>query len=391
MHFLKFAAYTPGLILSFFFSPLLFGEYQLNSSSFWLTYAAYNFSFGIAFAFIAIRGIRTEKSTMLKKQKQRVMLVFLPLLCYWLISVFVPRLIDVFYPSDLQSNIFELWQANIFLTLICIFIFIVIAFKDGFMGLRLVSQRYDWNANMDLINISAEYTNHMFKQQAATMELCINQLKEHYISSDSGQEVLERLDILSRSISTLKSFADRIKRHSQIIQLAEEPCKITGLLANATPPAKDSGISIHIEIPENLFLICDRVHMTEVFANIITNAIEAIPKNGIIEISGVYEKSKYRLMFTDNGEGIDSDKLNEIFKPHFNTKKSTEKNFGLGLYYCKNVITEHGGSIFVESIRGKGTTVIITFSSKRVSMSSESGGIMVPKTLNSTEAERKNG
>ena len=375
MQLLKFAMYIPGLVLSFLFTPLLFGEYHNNKPSFWITYAVYNFCFVIACAVIAIIGFRIGNNTKSKKQKQRVALIFLPLLCYWLISIFVPRLINIFHPLDLNIKIFDIWQANVFLMLIAVIVFIALAFKDGFMGLKLVSQRYNWNDKMALINMSTEYTNHMFKQQVATMELCIKQLKDHYISSDGGEEIIERLNILSRSISTLKIFIDRIKRHSQIIQLSEESCRIVDLLADAVSPIKESGISIRIDIPDTLFLVCDKTHMTEVFTNIIINSSEAIHANGVIEITGAYEKSKYRLMFKDNGDGIDSDILNDVFRPHFSTKKSTEKNFGLGLYYCKNVITAHSGSIIARSIKSEGTTIIITFFSKRVAMGNKSGGI----------------
>jgi signal transduction histidine kinase len=205
------------------------------------------------------------------------------------------------------------------------------------------------------------------------MELCVKQLEERYLSSDSGEEVIIRLNILSQSILTLKDFVDRIKRHSQIIHLTEKPCKVTDLLTDAASIKKLSGISIRIEIPDDLFLVCDKVHITEVFTNIITNAIEAIRENGIIEITGVYEKSKYRLMIKDNGEGIDPRILNDVFNPHFSTKKSMEKNYGLGLYYCKNVMAAHGGSILAKSVKGKETTIILTFSSKRVAIGSQSG------------------
>ena len=358
----KFATYIPAVVISLFFVPINCGEYQLHRP-FWVAYAIYNFCFGIAVAFMAVRGARKEKNSLAKKQKQRVALVFLPPLFYWLISLFIPRLM---LPLDSQNILFDLYKANIIILLISVIVFIAFAFKDGFMGLKLVTHRYNWNDTMDLINMSAEYTNHMFKQQVATMELCIKQLNERFISSDSSDLVVDRLGILSRSILTLKNFIDRIKRHSQIIYISETPCKLTDLLADAVLATKSSGISISIDIPVDLIIICDKVHMTEVFTNIITNAIEAANDNGIIEITGAYEKSKYQLMFKDNGAGIDSAILDDVFKPHFSTKKSKEKNFGLGLYYCKNVITAHGGSILAKSILGQETTIIITFSSKRV-------------------------
>ena len=365
IHLMRIAMYIPGLIILLFFSPLMFIEYRdTNNPAFWIVYTVYNYSFGIAYAIIAVRGFRAEKNIKLRKQKQRVALLFLPLLCFWLISIFIPRLISINHHVD--NTAYDLWQLNLVLMLLVVITFLVYAFKDGFMGLRIVTQRYNWNDKMDLINMSATYTNHMFKQQVSTMELCINQLKEHYITADEGQEVVERLNILSRSILTLKNFVDRINRHSQIIQLTEEPCRITDLLADAVAPLKESGLLIRIDIADTLFLICDKVHMTEVFTNILINSSEAIQENGMIEITAVFEKSTLRLMFKDNGEGIDPYILNDVFKPHFSTKKSKEKNYGLGLYYCKNVITAHNGRILAESIEGKETTIIIAFPSKRV-------------------------
>jgi signal transduction histidine kinase len=108
--------------------------------------------------------------------------------------------------------------------------------------------------------------------------------------------------------------------------------------------------------------------MTEVFSNILINAAESMRTKGTIEITGAYEKSAYRLSFKDNGSGMDDDALKKIFEPYF-TMKSTEKNFGLGLTYCKNVIEKHGGGIKAKSSRGSGTTIIILFPLKRVSES----------------------
>ena len=350
-----------GLCLSLVYTPLNYGIYQESSQVFWLAFGLYNSGMGIVVTALMSHGIQRERNPKLKKQKRQVALVVTPPLYYWLISVFIIRILNL-------SAYFELWQLNVFIMLLCVIIFIYSAFRDGFMGLKLISQNYDWNTSVNLMNASTEYANHMIKQQTSTMELCIDQLKSHYISPESSREVRERLDILSRSISALTDYTNRTRRHSQIILLTEETCRIADMLADIISVTRMNhpGISIVNSIGENVFLHCDRVHMTEVFANIVTNAVEAIGDEGLIEITGLREKSKLRLRFRDSGEGIDGDIMKEIFKPHFSTKKSKEKNFGLGLYYCMNVVTKHGGSISAQSEQGRGTTMTVTLPAKRI-------------------------
>lgn len=369
MSWLKRILFLPALIITFFFTPLHFREYQLNSHPFWLTYTIYNFCLGAIVSYLLARGIHTEAPGKPKRQKKQVAIVLLPPLYYWLISIFIPHLFQI-------TNFFNFWQTNVFLMLICFAIFMIMAFRDGFMGLKLSRQTYDWDTNMSLINTSAEYTSHMLKNQTSKMELCIEQLKAHYLSPDANEEVAEELAILSRSITFMRDYIDKFKNHSQIIDLYDEPCRITDLLTDAISGSliENTGIEIRLEVGENDILVCDKSHMTEVLSNVIKNAAEAISGSGMIEIIGTRDKSSYHLWIKDDGAGIDSHMLKKIFTPYFTTK-STEKNFGLGLAYCKNVVTKHGGSIAAQSKCGKGTSIIITFPAKRLAVSSTPGHV----------------
>ena len=359
---LKALIYLPGLLLSFIFHPWRFHEYQLSSLPFWITYSVYNLCFVIAYACFMIAGVRNEKHGRAKTQKRLVGMVVLPPILYWYITVFPTHTLQL-------HNLLKLWQGNVFILFICIVVYIFMAFKEGFMGLRLTGETYQWNSDMDIISKGAEYTSHMLKNQTSKMELCIEQLKLQ-LASNGHEEPPEELAILSRSINTLKNYVDKIKRHSQNIHLLEEPYRLMELLADAMPfsLSVNTEITVHIGIPENVFWVCDKGHMTELFSNIITNAVEAIRESGTIEISGAYEKNFYLLNISDTGVGMDDDTLKKIFIPYFTTK-STEKNFGLGLAYCKNVITKHGGHISVNSAPGKGTTILIAIPSKRVAAS----------------------
>lgn len=93
--------------------------------------------------------------------------------------------------------------------------------------------------------------------------------------------------------------------------------------------------------------------------NIILNAIQAVKESGKIGIKTFAENDCIKIKISDNGPGIPEDIKLRIFDPFFTTKPVGEGT-GLGLSISAGIISEHGGSIDVESVEGKGTTFIIT-------------------------------
>ena len=364
---IKAAIFIPAAVLSFVYAPIHFRTYQLGDPMFWTVYSAYNLGLGIAVIGLILKGIRIEKSAEMKRQKVLFSVIVLPASIYALISIFVVHSLGL-------ERWFKAWQWNVVIVCINLVIFVVMAFKNGFLGLKLSAQIYDWDSNMDLIGKGADYTNHMLKNQTSKMELCIEQLKQQFAAGDD-QELPEEIAILSRSISALKYYIDRMKRHSQTIRLLEEPCSLAEMLEEAMPAslAGNNRITVLDRVGKHVFWVCDRIHMTEVFTNILTNAAEAIRGSGSVAISGTFEKSHYLLRITDTGAGMNDDELRNMFAPYFTTK-STEKNFGLGLSYCKNVLAKHGGGLSAESKPGEGTAVTVAFPAKRVAISGDKGG-----------------
>ena len=74
----------------------------------------------------------------------------------------------------------------------------------------------------------------------------------------------------------------------------------------------------------------------------------------------VPHQHKAVLSVSDNGCGMSADEKKHIFEP-YHTTKGNGQNFGLGLYYCYNVMNSHNGSIQVESLPGKGSTFFLLF------------------------------
>jgi PAS domain S-box-containing protein len=117
-------------------------------------------------------------------------------------------------------------------------------------------------------------------------------------------------------------------------------------------------------------VLADRQQLRQVFLNLLTNALDAMPGGGTLTLRvhavGPPGRSanKVVLEVTDTGVGIAPEHLPRVTEPFFSTKE--EKGTGLGLAICKRIVEEHGGTLVVESAIGKGTTV-------RVELPSESG------------------
>ena len=111
--------------------------------------------------------------------------------------------------------------------------------------------------------------------------------------------------------------------------------------------------------PHPFTLEADPVQLRQVLVNIVQNARDACPDDGLIEVKGRIDEAtrKCRIEIGDNGSGMDQDQVQRIFEPLYTTKA---KGTGLGLSICRQIIEEHhGGSIAVTSTPGEGARFII--------------------------------
>lgn len=101
-------------------------------------------------------------------------------------------------------------------------------------------------------------------------------------------------------------------------------------------------------------LPCAPSQVNQVFLNILNNAAQAIDGNGIIRVATKSDGDFVQISIRDNGCGMDEQTRAHIFEPFFTTK-AVGSGTGLGLSIVFRIIEDHGGSIDVESVPGKGT------------------------------------
>jgi len=111
----------------------------------------------------------------------------------------------------------------------------------------------------------------------------------------------------------------------------------------------------------------DKFMLETILRNLLSNAIKFTNKNGKVEISVSEKETNVEISVEDNGIGIPEEQIPKLFKidSHFKSHGTdNETGSGLGLILCKEFIEKHGGKIWAESVKGKGSCFRFTLPRK---------------------------
>ena len=106
----------------------------------------------------------------------------------------------------------------------------------------------------------------------------------------------------------------------------------------------------------------DKDRMEQVFMNLLSNAIKYTELGGRIDVDLSLKDEEIRITVKDNGIGIPKEDVSRVFERFFRVDKARSGGMGgtgLGLAITKQIVEEHEGKIIIDSIEGKGTTVVI--------------------------------
>ena len=117
----------------------------------------------------------------------------------------------------------------------------------------------------------------------------------------------------------------------------------------------------HIDCPSNITVSADEFHIKNLLATVIDNAVK-YAEEPVVNVSVSDENGNVTIDVEDNGCGIAKEHLSHIFEKFYRVPTGdihTVRGYGLGLYYAKQVVQLHKGTISIRSSVGKGTTVTI--------------------------------
>ncbi len=242
------------------------------------------------------------------------------------------------------------------------FLFLVaVTFYRGLFGSRISQgERRELRYSYRMITGGMEQVIKLYRDRTNELLRLTEQARQLQVHHED-QVVLELMD---KEATRMFELTDRIEHKLSIHTYEPTTAFVIDFLEGSLSPFKrqleQRGIKLDVRCDGQQQVILDVIHMQELMANLIRNAIEAMPKGGALTLEcKVYEDWAW-FKVSDTGFGIAKRSQSRIFDPFYSTKR-TESNFGLGLFYCHIVAQEHGGRIAVSSNRGSGTvfTVVI--------------------------------
>ena len=141
-----------------------------------------------------------------------------------------------------------------------------------------------------------------------------------------------------------------------------------------TDKARKEKKTIHYSEPESLCVVYgDKNRLRQVFINVIDNAMKYTDPGGSVDISVEKNDDTLSIIVADTGIGISAADLPKV-KAKFYKANSTRRGSGIGLAVADEIISMHGGTLDIDSVLGKGTTVTITLPLKQMNERSDPDG-----------------
>jgi PAS domain S-box-containing protein len=255
-------------------------------------------------------------------------------------------------------------------------------------AIRDVSERKKAEAEIKKLNAQLEEALRRSERLAATGRL----------SASLAHEINNPLSSLTDILFVLNSQECLTDDAKMLLQSAKkEVDRLTSIAKETLAPHRTSGEKVRISASQLVDTSLESFHrqveqgkvqiqrhydtnatievipgeLRQVFTNLISNAIDAMPQGGSLSLEVFADGQDVKLIFSDTGSGITPEKLNEIFEPFVTTKG--EKGLGIGLWISRNIVEKLGGSIHVRSTTaevGHGTSFTISLPAAQTARSS---------------------
>lgn len=243
---------------------------------------------------------------------------------------------------------------------------IVIAYSSAIT--QLFRQRQISQIKTDFINNMT----HEFKTPIATINLALDSLKHPKINSDPDK-VANYLRMIREENKRMHAQVENVLRISKLekndLDIEKEPHDLNDVLEDSISHImlilEQRGGELHTHFGALRTLVnANESHLSNVFVNVLENAIKYTDEMEapVIDVYTENIKDKIVIKVRDQGIGMSKAAQRKIFQKFFREHTGdihNVKGHGLGLAYASRIIEDHGGEIYVESVKGQGSTFII--------------------------------
>jgi signal transduction histidine kinase len=269
-------------------------------------------------------------------------------------EVFVTPLTDIYLHR----------MRGIILTTILIIVFLAFAF--WYLIRTIISLR-------SIEEMKDDFTNNMtheLKTPIAVTYSAVDTLL-NYKQGDDKEKRVQYLKICEEQLKRLSGLVEKILSMSmerrKTLAMNKEDVKLRPMIENMAKEFQlknDKKMAFLIDVsPEDMTIHADPMHISNAISNIIDNSIKYSGDEVEIRVKAFRQTDHDIIVLSDNGIGISEENQKRIFDKFYRVGHGNRYNvsgYGLGLYYVRQIIQRHEGSITVESTMNKGTTFTIT-------------------------------
>ncbi|MFH1850756.1 MAG: ATP-binding protein [Candidatus Neomarinimicrobiota bacterium] len=263
------------------------------------------------------------------------------------------------------------------LTLVVIVSFFLILSRQNTMLLQAEKQRIEQEVQrleqlnriqekQAAVGTLAAGVAHEIRNPLNAIGIIAQRLKREFQPDDAQPEFNEMSGTMISEISRLNRILDNFLNYARPTPLKPVPVAVGLLFEQTVNLFRDQARALQIDLsstaPPGLELEADPEYLQQALANVVKNGIEAIAGSGEIRLSASGDRDQIIIRVKDTGSGIAPADLNRIFDIFYTTR---ENGTGIGLAITHKIISDHGGTIEVNSSPGIGTEFILTLPRRR--------------------------
>ncbi len=210
---------------------------------------------------------------------------------------------------------------------------------------------------------------HEINNPLATISACAESLEARvqegeFNGSTSIEDLKEYLGLIRSEAFRCKTITNGLLDFSRTRASEHITLNLSDVIGSAarllSHQKRNTQVEFRVETADGLLPVAgDGGQLQQAIIALATNALDAMPERGVLTIAARNQGDSVLVEVVDTGVGIPSENLPKIFEPFFTTKE-VGRGTGLGLAVCYGILTEHGGTLDVQSTVGFGTTFTIT-------------------------------
>lgn len=237
--------------------------------------------------------------------------------------------------------------------------------EDGYEKLKKTQQQLIKAEKMASLGILSAGIGHEINNPLNFIKHGANSLKEQLQSNNEMVDYDQYFKVIEEGVNRASTIVMGLSHFSRTGEAMDEKCDLHQVLDNSLTLLTNRLKSKNIEIIKSYdanppYITGNEGKLHQVFTNIITNAEQAIPQDGVIKLISRNQQGRVVIEISDTGMGMEKSVLQKVTDPFFTTKSPGEGT-GLGLFICQMIVDEHDAQMETFSEKGKGTTFTLSF------------------------------